>query len=209
MEEAGMTVVEKKYKVLLSYPKREEGQRNFVALKNDQNEIIESSKSAEVEEILDETQVQSQSVTTLFIIFFLKKDDPLVFNPFIAYAKATPEEGLTAPLVYVNYARKEDFIHLVEDLGVDPTGAICICRYGKIFRGNKAREAEIYGCAGLIIFSDSADYAPDWVYTTIYITDIPLRALYSLILFPERALPRIMVAARNWRSERNNIFGQW
>jgi hypothetical protein len=73
MEEAGMTVVEKTYRVLLSYPKREEGQRNYVALKNDKNEIIESSKSAEVEEILDETQVQSQSATSLFIILCLKR----------------------------------------------------------------------------------------------------------------------------------------
>ena len=163
MEEAGMTIVEKKYEVLLSYPKREEGQRNYVALKDKNDMIIESSKSAEVEEILDETQVQSFK-THLSSMSRCFQDDPLVFNPFIAYAKATPENGLSAPLVYVNYARKEDFIRLVEDLGVDPTGHICICRYGKIFRGNKAREAEIYGCAGLIIFSDSADYAPDWVY---------------------------------------------
>ena len=39
-------------------------------------------------------------------------------------------------------------------------GGICIARYGEIFRGNKARYAEQYGCIGLILFSDQADYAP-------------------------------------------------
>ena len=40
-------------------------------------------------------------------------------------------------LVYVNYGRAEDFIYLTEVIGVDPTGHICIARYGKGFRGDK------------------------------------------------------------------------
>ena len=32
----------------------------------------------------------------------------------------------------------------------------------QIFRGNKARFAEIAECAGLVLFSDSADYSPEW-----------------------------------------------
>ena len=42
------------------------------------------------------------------------------------------------------------------------TDAICFVRYGKIFRGNKARFAEQAGCKGMVLFSDKADYAPDW-----------------------------------------------
>ena len=44
---------------------------------------------------------------------------------------------LQGTLVYVNYGRIDDFIHLTEVVGIDPTGHICIARYGKIFRGDK------------------------------------------------------------------------
>ena len=63
--------------------------------------------------------------------------------------------------VYVNYGRQEDF-EQVQGLGVDLTNKICFVRYGKIFRGNKARFAEDAGCKGMVLFSDKADYAPDW-----------------------------------------------
>ena len=74
------------------------------------------------------------------------------------YAKAGEISG---DPVYVNYARKEDFEHL-EDEGIETKGHICFARYGQIFRGNKARFAEIAECAGLVLFSDSADYSPEW-----------------------------------------------
>lgn len=41
-------------------------------------------------------------------------------------------------MVYVNYARAEDFKQL-EDLGVNASGKVVIARYGKIFRGDKVR----------------------------------------------------------------------
>ena len=63
--------------------------------------------------------------------------------------------------MYVNYARVEDFTYMKKN-GFDVAGTICIARYGKIFRGNKARSAEENGCIGLILFSDSKDYAPEW-----------------------------------------------
>lgn len=45
---------------------------------------------------------------------------------------------LKGELVYVNYARAEDFKQL-EDLGVNASGKVVIARYGKIFRGDKVR----------------------------------------------------------------------
>ena len=40
-------------------------------------------------------------------------------------------------LVYVNYARTEDFFKLEREMNINYTGKIVIARYGRIFRGNK------------------------------------------------------------------------
>ena len=40
------------------------------------------------------------------------------------------------PLVYVNYARIEDFVYL-KNQSFELNGTIAIARYGKIFRGDK------------------------------------------------------------------------
>ncbi|PIK52126.1 putative N-acetylated-alpha-linked acidic dipeptidase 2 isoform X1 [Apostichopus japonicus] len=76
--------------------------------------------------------------------------------PFNAYAKAGVVEG---DLVYANYARATDFEQLQTELGVNCSGKIVIARYGKGFRGEKAKQAHLYGAIGLILYSDPADYA--------------------------------------------------
>lgn len=63
---------------------------------------------------------------------------------------------VTAEVVYANYGTKADFEKL-EALGVDLKGKIVIARYGGNFRGYKAKFAEAYGAAGLIIYTDSKD----------------------------------------------------
>ncbi|MGY6742477.1 MAG: M28 family peptidase [Cecembia sp.] len=63
---------------------------------------------------------------------------------------------VTAEVVYANYGTKADFEKL-EALGIDITGKIVLARYGGNFRGYKAKFAEQYGAAGLIIFTDPAD----------------------------------------------------
>ncbi len=63
---------------------------------------------------------------------------------------------VTAEVVYANYGTKEDFEKLKE-LGVDVKGKIVLARYGKNFRGYKAKLAEENGAAGLIIYTDPAD----------------------------------------------------
>ena len=75
MRDSGLTVKTSEYEVLLSYPRIEEGQRNYIAIINKENgnadDIITDEngnlvKSAEVEEILAPSQ-----------------DNPKVLNPFM------------------------------------------------------------------------------------------------------------------------------
>jgi N-acetylated-alpha-linked acidic dipeptidase len=68
-------------------------------------------------------------------------------------------------VVYVNYGLIEDYARL-DSLGVSVRGKIAMARYGRSFRGIKAREAERHGAVGLVIYSDPADdgYARGDVY---------------------------------------------
>ena len=63
---------------------------------------------------------------------------------------------VSAPVVYVNYGLIEDYAQL-DSMGVSVKGKIAIARYGRSFRGIKAREAEKRGALGLIIYSDPED----------------------------------------------------
>jgi N-acetylated-alpha-linked acidic dipeptidase len=63
---------------------------------------------------------------------------------------------VTAEVVYVNYGLIEDYAQL-DSIGVSVTGKIAIARYGRSFRGIKAREAEKHGAVGLLIYSDPQD----------------------------------------------------
>ena len=73
--------------------------------------------------------------------------------PFNGYGAAGDVRG---ELVYVNYGLIEDYAQL-DSMGVSVKGKIAIARYGRSFRGIKAREAEKHGALGLIIYSDPAD----------------------------------------------------
>lgn len=64
---------------------------------------------------------------------------------------------VTSEVVYANYGTKEDFEKL-EDLGIELQGKIVLTRYGRNFRGFKAKYAEQYGAAGVLIYTDPKDY---------------------------------------------------
>ncbi len=66
------------------------------------------------------------------------------------------EGDVTAEVVYVNYGLIEDYAQL-DSMGVSVKGKIAIARYGRSFRGIKAREAEKHGAVGLLIYSDPQD----------------------------------------------------
>ncbi|HVH40227.1 MAG TPA: M28 family metallopeptidase [Gemmatimonadaceae bacterium] len=62
----------------------------------------------------------------------------------------------TGEVVYVNYGLIEDYAQL-DSIGVSMKGKIAIARYGRSFRGIKAREAEKRGALALLMYSDPAD----------------------------------------------------
>ncbi|HET7620898.1 MAG TPA: transferrin receptor-like dimerization domain-containing protein [Gemmatimonadaceae bacterium] len=64
--------------------------------------------------------------------------------------------SVTAPVVYVNYGLIEDYAQL-DSMGVSVKGKIAVARYGRSYRGIKAREAEKRGAVGLVIYSDPED----------------------------------------------------
>jgi N-acetylated-alpha-linked acidic dipeptidase len=73
--------------------------------------------------------------------------------PFNGYGAAGDVHG---EVVYVNYGLIEDYVQL-DSMGVSMKGKIAIARYGRSYRGIKAREAEKHGAVGLMIYSDPAD----------------------------------------------------
>ncbi|XP_071962718.1 N-acetylated-alpha-linked acidic dipeptidase 2-like [Antedon mediterranea] len=86
-------------------------------------------------------------------------DNPDIVPPFNAYSAQGTVEG---DLVYVNYARAEDFEYLEKNhSNIDLKGKLVIARYGKIFRGSKVQLAEAAGAKGVILYSDPDDYASE------------------------------------------------
>lgn len=63
---------------------------------------------------------------------------------------------VTGEVVYVNYGLIEDYAQL-DSIGVSVRGKVAIARYGRSFRGIKAREAEKRGAVALLMYSDPAD----------------------------------------------------
>lgn len=63
---------------------------------------------------------------------------------------------VSGEIVYVNYGLIEDYARLAS-LGVSVRGKIAVARYGRSFRGIKAREAERNGATALLLYSDPGD----------------------------------------------------
>uniref|UniRef100_A0A4X2KDQ5 Aminopeptidase NAALADL1 n=1 Tax=Vombatus ursinus TaxID=29139 RepID=A0A4X2KDQ5_VOMUR len=123
------------YDVLLSYPN--ETNPNYISIiDEDGNEIFNTS-------LFEPPPPGYEHV-------------PDVVPPFSAFSPQGMPEG---ELVYVNYARTQDFFKLERDLGINCSGKIAIARYGKIFRGNKVKNAQQAGVKGIILYSDPADYS--------------------------------------------------
>lgn len=76
--------------------------------------------------------------------------DQRTVRAFNAYS---PSGDVTAPVIYVNYGTQDDFRELAA-LGVNVEGKILLARYGRGYRGVKAKLAEDHKAAGLILYSD-------------------------------------------------------
>ncbi|MCA1641961.1 MAG: M28 family metallopeptidase [Acidobacteria bacterium] len=138
MREYGISAELKEYQVLLPYPKAP----TVLELVAPRRERLSLQEAA----IPEDPTSASRKIIPLFNGYSASGD-------------------VTAPLVYVNYGLPEDYAAL-KKLNVDPKGKIVIARYGRSFRGVKARVAEEHGAAGVIIYSDPADdgYAKGDVY---------------------------------------------
>ncbi|XP_028396937.1 glutamate carboxypeptidase 2-like [Dendronephthya gigantea] len=79
--------------------------------------------------------------------------------PLLGFSKQGSAEG---KLLYVNYGRTEDFQALKINFSItNCSGYIVIMRYGKIYRGDKVKNAEDCGAVGVILYNDPADFAPE------------------------------------------------
>ena len=72
------------------------------------------------------------------------------------YNAYAAEGDVVGQVVYVNYGIPEDYEQL-EQLGIDVTGKIVLARYGKSWRGIKAKLAQTHGAIGCLIYSDPHD----------------------------------------------------
>ena len=120
------------YYVLLSYPN--ETDPNYLSLISQNGSVLEKSNYKEPQ--------------------LAPNEDEPVIDGFNSYSPAGHVKG---KMVYVNYAGVDDFEYL-QSISVNVSGHICISRYGKQFRGDKATNAETYGCIGLVMYTDPADY---------------------------------------------------
>ncbi|XP_037696982.1 N-acetylated-alpha-linked acidic dipeptidase 2 isoform X2 [Choloepus didactylus] len=123
------------YDVLLSYPN--ETNANYISIVDEHG--IETFKTSYFELTPD----GYENVTD-------------IVPPYNAFSPQGTPEG---ELIYVNYARTEDFFKLEREMNINCTGKIVIARYGKIFRGNKVKNAMSAGAIGIILYSDPADYS--------------------------------------------------
>ncbi|KAM8853094.1 N-acetylated-alpha-linked acidic dipeptidase 2 isoform 2-T2 [Synchiropus picturatus] len=127
------------YDVLLSYPNK--SQPNYISIVDARGlEVFNTSLAEPVPDGYEEVSD--------------------IVPPYSAFSPQGNPEG---DLVYVNYGRTEDFQQLQTEMGLIVTGKIVIVRYGKIFRGNKVKNAMLAGAKGIIFFSDPADYCADGV----------------------------------------------
>ena len=84
------------------------------------------------------------------------------FGAFHGYGTSGKASG---QVVYINYARPEDFTAL-EKLGITVKDKVVLARYGGNFRGLKVLNAQKHGARGILIYSDPGDdgYAKGDVY---------------------------------------------
>ncbi|XP_061193543.1 N-acetylated-alpha-linked acidic dipeptidase 2-like isoform X2 [Saccostrea echinata] len=122
------------YDVLMSYPNKTNPNR--VQLLTLSNELV--FQSALFEPALDDLSNNSE-----------------IIPPFNAFAAAGISEG---ELVYVNYGRIKDFLYLINNKSMDLKGKTMIARYGKIFRGDKVKNAQRFNASGIIMYTDPFDF---------------------------------------------------
>ncbi|KAK7115718.1 N-acetylated-alpha-linked acidic dipeptidase 2-like [Littorina saxatilis] len=132
------------YEVLLSFPNK--SNPNVVQILNGSNAV--QFESQKFEKPLTDHENNSN-----------------VVPPFNGHS---PSGNVKGDVVYVNYGRIEDFEYVANNLSLNITGKIVIARYGKIFRGDKVKNAERFSAIAVILYSDPQDYNMDVNVTNTY-----------------------------------------
>jgi len=83
--------------------------------------------------------------------------DETVAPAYIAFSANGSVES--DELVFANYGSYEDLRYLEEELKINLAGRLLLIRYGSFFRGDKVLNAQRFGAAGVILYSDPADYS--------------------------------------------------
>ena len=83
-------------------------------------------------------------------------DDPATATQYPWVSGYSGAGTAEAEVVYVNYGLHEDYAAL-ERAGVSVRGRVAIARFGRSFRGIKARLAEQHGAVALLMYSDPWD----------------------------------------------------
>jgi N-acetylated-alpha-linked acidic dipeptidase len=104
--------------------------------------VVEIVKPTRQRLVLDEPALETDSTTRL--------------PPWPAMNGYSGAGDVTAPVTFVGYGLAGDYATL-DSLGVSVRGRVVIARYGRSYRGIKAREAEARGAVALLLYSDPQD----------------------------------------------------
>lgn len=137
---AGLHVRTHDYQVLLSYPDYD--RPNTVLLRHDQVSMQLSTGLGDTRDAPPEALAQLNSSWARHW-----------WNGYARNGTATGQ------MVYCNYGTVQDFDYLAKH-NVSVKDKLALIRYGHLFRGRKVLEATRHGAAGVIIYSDPADYGP-------------------------------------------------
>lgn len=89
-------------------------------------------------------------------------EPPIEGDPATDFPQYPWANGYSAPgeavgeVVYANFGLHEDY-EALDAMGVDVAGKVVLARYGRSYRGVKARLAEAEGAAALVLYSDPVD----------------------------------------------------
>ncbi|HKG94877.1 MAG TPA: PA domain-containing protein, partial [Gemmatimonadaceae bacterium] len=87
----------------------------------------------------------------------LSENPPASLGPEVPVFNGSGAAGdVSGEVVYVGWGLAEDYA-VLDRIGVSVRGRVALARYGRSFRGIKAREAERRGVVALLIYSDPQD----------------------------------------------------
>lgn len=86
------------------------------------------------------------------------ENDPLSCHPERSrgFHEYSANGNVTAQYIFCNYGTLEDYGFLLKN-NIDTEDKIHIIRYGKMYRGLKVRNAELYGASSVILYTDPYD----------------------------------------------------